>query len=113
MGTVARVASPRRKPRNSFLDLASVLCADRGGAAELPGNVRGGFPEQNQRCSIRGSRKCRRVETRLKSKEAYRTDDPPADDGVPALPLFSQHVLQHRLVQAQLSHQLLQARVLF
>jgi len=27
---------------------------------------------QNQGCSIRGSRKCGRVETRLKSKKTYR-----------------------------------------
>jgi hypothetical protein len=36
--------------------------------------------------------------------------DPPADDVARALPLFSEHVLQHRLVQAQFGHQLFHAR---
>src|SRR5664280_279290 len=42
-----------------------------------------------------------------------RTDDrSPAVDAARALPLFSEHVLQYRLVQAQFGHQLLHARIL-
>jgi hypothetical protein len=47
-----------------------------------------------------------------RSPGARRTGTAPLDGAVRALPVFSQHVLQHRSIQRQLRHQLRQSAIL-
>ena len=42
-----------------------------------------------------------------RSPDIARADDRSSDDAPRASELFSEHILQHRLVQAQLGHQML------
>src|SRR5260370_28302329 len=48
-----------------------------------------------------------------RSPDTGRVNDRPSDGAPKALELFSQHILQHRLIQAQICNQLFQPAVLF